>query len=150
MALAIATIVTNIAAISVTGVTIKDMDNIPEQVNARDCPILIPEPVDFVSNFEVERNSYGSAAQSKKTARYTLNYTFMYQPVGASRTGLDKYGDMVEKAFAIIDAIIANDDLGGTVEFMPQDTVSFGVVLDPAGGTFQGCRILIRVTEFIN
>ena len=150
MTLAIATIVSNIAALSVSGVTIKDMDSIPEQVLARDCPIMIPEPVDFVSDFEVERNTYGSAAQSKKTVRYTLNYSFLYQTVGATRTGLDIYGDMVDKAFAIFDAIISNDDLGSTVEFTPFDTVSFGVVLDPSGNTFLGCRILVRVTEFIN
>lgn len=150
MTLAIATVVSSIAALSVTGVTIKDEDNIPEQVFDRDCPIFYPEPVDFVTGFEVERNSYGSAAQSKKTARYTLNYTFAYIPVGSGRLGLEQYGDMIDKAFAIIDKLIASDDLTGSVEFTPQDTVSFGVVLDPAGNAFQGCRILLRVTEFIN
>ena len=150
MALAIATITKNIAAIDVDGIEIKDIDALKDEYTVRDCPVLIPEPIDFVTGLEIERNSYGSAAQSKKTARYTLNYTFLYMPVGASRYGLDRYGDMVERAFAIVDAMVATDDLTGSVEFTPQDTVSFGVVLDPAGNSFQGCRILLRITEFIN
>jgi len=150
MSMAIATIASNIADIDIGGVDIRGLDEIPDSFTARDCPALCPEPVNFVTDFVVERDSYGSPSQSKKTARYTLNYTLFYMPVGASRYGLDRYGDMVEIAFAVLDAIIATDDLGGTVEFTPQDTINFGVVLDATGNSFQGCRILLRVTEFIN
>jgi len=150
MSLAIETIATNISDIDIDGVEVRDLDSIPDSFTSRDCPVLCPEPINFVTDFVVERNSYGTPSQSKKTARYTLNYTFLYMPVGATRFGLDRYGDMVAKAFAILDAIIATDDLGSTVEFMPQDTLNFGVVLDATGNSFQGCRILVRIMEFIN
>lgn len=150
MALAITTIATNIAAIDIDGVLIKDIDEIPESATVRDCPVMFPEPMDFVGDFVVEWDSFGTPTQAKKTAHYTLNYTFCYMPVGSGRAGLDRYGDMVEKAFAILDAIIANDDLTGTIEFEPIEALEFGAVLDPAGSYYMGCRFLFRITEFIN
>ena len=59
MALAFTTITNSIAAIDVLGVTIKDLDEIPEAVIARDCPILYTEPVNFISNFVYTRESQG-------------------------------------------------------------------------------------------
>ena len=150
MALAIKTICTNIAAISVNGVTLKDYDEIPIEVIDRDCPVFFPEPINYVTDLSVVRDAFGSAAQSKKTAQYTLNYTFCHHKIGSERNSLEQYDNMVDKAFAILDAIIAPDDLGGTVQFEPQDVEGFGVVLDPAGSAFNGCRIQVRITEFIN
>ena len=49
------TIANSIAALSVTGVTIKDLDEIPDSAFSGACPIVYPRPDGFVSNFELER-----------------------------------------------------------------------------------------------
>ena len=78
MALSITTVTNSIAALSVTGVTIKDIDEIPASVDAYDCPILYPEPVDFVTNLTVTAASF----QGKYDVEYDLTYTFLYAQIG--------------------------------------------------------------------
>jgi len=149
MTLQIATIVSNFAALNISGVKIRDMDEISATFSDRDCPVLYPEPAGFVTNFTVTRDSFGPPALAKKTATYVLHYTFLFAPVGTMRE-LEKYGAMVEMAFAILDAVILNEDLAGSLEFDPQDTLEFGPVPDPAGNVYFGCRFAFLVTEFIN
>lgn len=149
MTLNIATIVSSIAALDISGVKIRDTDHIPPQVTDRDCPILFPEPAGFVTDFTVTRDTMGAPSVAKKTATYVLHYTFLFMPVGAGRE-LERYGDMVDTAFAILDAVILEEDLTGALEFDPQDALEFGPVPDPAGNLFLGCRFAFLVTEFIN
>ena len=54
-AIKITTVATAIAAISISGVTVKDISAIPEAVNEQDCPMLAPRPDNFVSNLRVLR-----------------------------------------------------------------------------------------------
>jgi hypothetical protein len=149
MTLNIATIVSSFAALNISGVKICDTDHIPASVPPTACPILYPEPLGFVTDFTVVRDSWGAPSVAKKTATYTLHYTFCYMPVGAARE-LERYGDMVETAFAILDAVILNEDLAGALEFDPAGAMEFGPVPDPAGNLFLGCRFAFLVTEFIN
>ena len=149
MTLAIATIADSISDLDVNGVRILDMDQIKAGVNERDCPVLFPEPLGFISDFTVERDSQGIPSQARKTARYNLNYTFCYAPVGTGRE-LEKYGDMVEKVFAILDEVILHDTITGLVDIEPDAVIEFGPVPDPAGNQFLGCRLRFRVMEFIN
>ena len=55
----IATVATSIAALSVSGVTLKDTDEIPEEVFSRHCPVLFPDPDDFITNLRIEPQSLG-------------------------------------------------------------------------------------------
>lgn len=155
MTLQIVKLVDKISQLEVSGVRIRDMDELQAPVNQRDCPILTPEPLNFVSNLVVTRDSTGIPSIAKKTVNYTLQYTFLYQPVGAGRE-LERYGDMVEKAYAIIDAIIEADNLtSGTdydevVDITPAAIVEFGPVPDPQGNQYIGCRLQFVITEFVN
>ena len=156
MTLQIVDLVDKISQIEVSGVRIRDMDELQAPVNQRDCPILIPEPLNFVSNLVVTRDSTGLPSQARKTVNYTLQYTFLYQPVGAGRMGLEKYGDMVKKTFAIIDAVIAADNLTSNttydevVDITPAAIIEFGPVPDPDGNQYTGCRLQFVITEFVN
>jgi hypothetical protein len=153
MALAITTICDSISQLEVSGVKIRDLDQIPTAVNERDCPVFYPDPLNFVSGWELERDSQGSNSSpaAKYTVRYTLTYTFLYSPVGADRNmGLTKYGQMVDKLFEILDTILANDYIAGLVDLQPEAVDEFGPVPDPAGNSFIGCRVRLRVEEFVN
>ena len=90
------TIATSIAGLSVSGVTIKDLDGISEQVHARACPLLYPKPDGFMSNLRVERDSFGPASNARKTVRYTLSYVYLHAPIGEGRGLFDVYADMAQ------------------------------------------------------
>ena len=151
MTLAIMTVADSIAALEVAGVRILDLDQVPDALTERDCPVLFPEPLNYVTEFSVERNSTGAdLTEARKTAYYTLNYTFAYMPVGSGRTGLSRYDDMIRKLFAIIDQVILNSTITGLVDIEPQEMVELGPVPDPAGNQFLGARLRFRCMEFIN
>ncbi len=150
MALNISTIATNIAALEVSGVTIKDITGIKDKFTKRDCPVVYPNPDGFVSDFNVVRDSFGDPSQAKKTVTYTLTYRFLQAPLGSGRINFAVYSDFITKAYAFIDAIIANDDISGAVDLEISDALNFGPVADPSGNTFHGCDIALNVKEFVN
>lgn len=155
MTIQITDLVDAISQLEIAGVRVLDMDEIKPEVLARECPVLMPEPLNFVSNIIITRDTSGAASWAKKTITYTLNYVFLYAPVGTGRE-LQKYGDMVKKAFAVLDAFISHDDLtvnttyDEAVDISPVSVTEFGPVPDPSGGLYLGCRMQFVVTEFIN
>ena len=154
MALSADTIASSIATLSVPGVTVLGLDEIPETVTGRDCPLMYPRPDGFMSNLRVERVSFGPASSAAKDVRYTLHYTFLLAPVGDGRGLFDVYADMVSYVLAILDAIIADDALNGTItgviDITPQGVVRFGLVASPAGGHFHGAQLSFEVLEHVN
>lgn len=148
MAVSAATVATSIAALSVSGLTIKDLDAIPQEVTARDCPVMFPDPSRFLTDLSIEVDSYGSAA-AKKTVRYTLNYILAYRVVGEERGLYKIYQGFVQKVCLLLDAMLANDALSGCIDSTPTG-LTLGVVQDPAGKSFHGCLIPIRIMEFYN
>ena len=149
MTLAISTITAAIAGVSVSGVTILDKSAIPNEWDTR-TPILYPEPIGFVSGFKVTRDSVGMASVATKTVNYNLNYTFIHSLAGLDRSIGVLYGDMVSKAFSIIDAILALDTVSGAVTIDVKDINEFGVVQDPSGNSCNGCKISFAIQEFVN
>ena len=147
MTLQIATIPNSVAALSVSGVTILDVDQIPPD-GTRVTPVMYPEPLNFVTNFTTSRNSFG-ATGAFKTIEYDLNYTFLFTPIGAGRTGLDFYDDMLTKVGLIVDAVLglSGDKLTGAWNFTAQGISDFGPVPDPAGNIYLGCKLIFHVIE---
>lgn len=148
MALGPATVATSIAALSVSGVTMVDLTGIKQTYEARDCPVFFPDPTQFVTDFEMQVDSFGSAS-AKKTARYTLHYVFLYTEAGAGRGIYDHAQGIIQKVSLILDAFASNDALTGCID----DTITgltVATITDPAGKQFYGALIPIRVMEFIN
>ena len=150
MALNIATITDSVAALPISGVNVLSLEQVPTSLTARDVPCLYPEPVGFVSNLSARHVSFDSGAAAPKTVEYDLTYTFCFAPVGSGRLPLEQYGAMVEGAFRVLDAIIANDALSGAMDFQPKSALYFGLVSDPAGAKFHGCQLVFHVREFVN
>ena len=143
----IATVADSIAALSVSGVTIKDIDGIPEEVHQRNCPLMFPDPDDFVTSLTVEAMSSGAGTSGKNDVKYTLNYIFLYVPVGSGRYLADNIVGLVNKTVLILNELIANDAVTGSVDIDPKPG-KFGLVEDPTGNQFEGVRIAIDVHEF--
>ena len=147
MPLAISTVCTSIAALTVDGVKIRDLDNIPAGVE-RLAPILFPDPENPVSNFAPMRMSYGGGSSAKMDADYDLNYMFIFCKIGAGRTGLDYIEDCMEKIQAIYDAVLSIDTITGAVDVFPNEAVQMTTITDPSGNNYLGCSMSFHVKEF--
>lgn len=150
MTLHLSTVAKSIAGLSIAGVKIRPLDEIQGAFAERDCPVLFPEPLSFITGFVVTVDSTGTGGQARLTVAYNLNYTFLFTPVGSGRMGLDRFEEMVDKFSAILDAVLSNDTITGCVDIQPQEVTEFGPVPDPAGNQFLGARLSFKVTELIN
>ena len=148
MALQIAAVANSIAALSVAGVTLKDIDEVPAGVDKR-APTILPLP-DFITNFEVERDSFGGGG-ALRTVSYVLNYRFCLEPVGQGRSKtIEYFSELVAKVALFFDAIMAIDTLTGAVDIEPAGVTNMGIVNDPSDNVFSGCDLAVRITEFVN
>jgi hypothetical protein len=147
MALAIATVVDSISKLSVSGLTIKDMDEIAGAVDPR-APTLFPM-ADFITNVQFARNSFGGGSIAKMTLSYTLNYRLCYKPVAAGRS-IEYFDNMVAMCGLVLDAIMAIDTLTGCVDTVISNVQNMGIVMDPSDNQFYGCDMSFIVTEFVN
>lgn len=151
MALQITAICNSIAGLTVSGVTIKDLDEIPEAQQAS-AAIIIPRPDGFVSGFSIERDSQGSntVGLPRYTVGYNLTYRLLYSPLGVERGLFKLYPSAVAAAFRFVDAVTANDAVTGALDIQVADIQNVGPVADPSGAMFHGCDIIVRVTELVN
>ena len=149
MALATITICNSIQGLTIAGVKVLDLDEISPEV-VRQTPVLFPEPLEFITDFSMERDSFGGGSVAKMTVTYNLHYTFCYAPIGSGRMGLDIYSGMIEAAMSILDAVLAIDTMDGLIDIIPLAPVEFGPVPDPAGNQYLGCRFAFQVMEFVN
>lgn len=146
--LAIDTVATSIAAVSISGVTVKDATGMLDAVEARECPILMPAP-NYLSNIRVERESFGLATVAKKTIYYDLTYRLFYEAVGATRGLADIYNGLCTTLDATISAFVDDDALSGTIDIVPAGALAPGIVTDAAGGQFYGTDITLNVIVFV-
>jgi len=140
------TITNSIAALSITGVTIKDVDEIPQSA-ALICPVLIPQPNGFVSDFSQERVSFGSNGTAKMDFNYNLNYVFLYAEAGSGVGTFDIYSGLMTKLSAILVAFASNDKIDGLVDLETSGIGDIGIIQDPAGNQYWGILISLRVLE---
>jgi len=147
MTLAITTVCTSIAALSVSGVKICDLDDIPPS-GTRLTPILFPDPANPLSNFTPEIESFGGGSSRLLDVDYDLNYVYIHCEVGAGRTGLDYLEGCVNSIQAIYDAILSIDVFTGGVDIIPTSNIQIITMADPSGKNYLGCALTFHVKEF--
>lgn len=143
-----------IAALDVTGLEIRDINEIPAEVGLRSPAVLVPLPA-YITDFTMERDSYGGGSTAKMTVGYTLNYRLLYAPIGTDRVlTLAIFMDLTEMIGLILDAVLAIDvldsDFSEVVDIVPLSVINMGIVNDPADRAFYGCDFAFRVSEFVN
>jgi hypothetical protein len=149
MAIAIATVANSIQSLTVVGLTIYDVDNIPAAVDVRQTAALVPIE-NYVTDMTVTRDSFGGPV-AKMTLTYNLHYFLYFKEWGAGRAGaLEYYDGTIDMIAAIWDAVLDIYILNGAVDILPAGISSIGMVIDPAGNQFRGCELIFAVTEFIN
>ena len=111
----ISTVADSIAGLTISGVTIKDIDQIPDTARML-CPLLIPDPNGFVTDISVSFETYGSNGGAKINTNYTLNYMFLFCEVGSGLGTYAAYSGLITKLSAILVAINSNDSISGAVD----------------------------------
>jgi len=151
MALQITTVADSISALIIPRVQIMDLNEIPTAVTTRaDLSIMMPLP-EYITEFDMKRDSFGGGSTAKMTVTYKLNYRFFLAEAGAYRNKrLDWMVDIVDRVAKIMDAILAIDVFAGCVDIEPGEISNMGVVNDPTEKEFYGCDISVEVKEFVN
>lgn len=152
MSLNAGAIATGIAALTVTGVTIKDITAIPEQVQPRDTPILFPNPDNWMGGGNGEPSTGAATFGTPSTRLWVFdriyNYVYLHSPVGSGRGLLDNIPAMSDKIDAIITAILALDV--SQVDVNNISVGAFGVISAPDGSSYFGCNLALTMREKVN
>lgn len=146
--LKVVTVWDSITAISVSGLVVKDLNEVTEVWEIR-TPTLYPNitaPLDLQSP---RRMSFGTVAGgAKKDVQYTLNYIFAYAPVGSTRGVKDIMSSMFSMLALIFNAVTESDALSGTIDITPRISGSSTIVQDPSGNSFYGLQLAFDVLEY--
>ncbi len=148
-ALLLVSIVDAIANISISGVTVKDVDQLSASWIALP-NVLYPNDENFIDNFLVQYDSLLEGADAPETISYTLNYRFLGTQVGDMATMPVGYSNVVTKLAAIINALIAvPSPYAGRVN-MKVGACPLGPRTDPAGNQYYGADIALLIQEMQN
>ena len=152
MAISAATVADSISKMvfsSGVNITVKDLDQMQDEIFGRDCTVVMPAP-NWLTVSEVERDNLGSGTAAQWTLTYVLSYRLFYKEVGQERNIGSVMAGLVEDTMAFIDEVFENDSITGALDMVLSGTPTFGVVEDPTGKMFWGADIELEVTEFIN
>lgn len=144
VAIGFLTLTNSIAALSISGVTVKDADEINVN-NLRNPSTLYPRPRDFITDIAV---SPDELSKQKLTMRYTMHYEYYYLPIG-STLSFEKYNTLLTNIAAILSSILNNHIISGAMDTELPAVENIGVIVDPAGNSFFGCAISLRVMQFL-
>ena len=144
---AIATVADGISKLTISGVTIKDIDEIPDAASLL-CPLLIPQPNEFVTDMTVTRQTVGSMGTAKIDTSYNLNYVYLHCEAGSGVNSFAPYASLISKLETILEVILANDVIAGAVDLSVQNIGNVGIITDPAGNEFWGVMLSFRILEY--
>src|SRR3990167_773588 len=135
-----------IADLVVTGLTIRDLDNVPQAITARDCPMIYPVPEKFLFLEEAQQLTFGPTALWAYT--YAINYRYVFGPVGNERNQSKTLPSAVTGYVNFIKVVSRNAQLLKNLHVKPGDTPEWGVLTDSSGQQFQAADLLLRVVEY--
>lgn len=147
MAIGWRTVMSSIAALSVSGVTIKDVDDVPEDLTGLG-PTIIPMGDNLVTDFRIVFQSFGDSASALFDIFYTLNYRLYVAPIAAGRGYLGVLDELADKLALFLDALLAAGVITGSENTVPVGLGNYGSLLDPSNNPFWGCDIAIEIMEF--
>jgi hypothetical protein len=150
-ALNLSNIADAISQISISGVTVKDRDQIAASwVSTPNVLFPNTEGEGWVTDFSMDFKAMIRGASAPVNVTYTLNYRFLGVQVGDIATFPVSYSALVDKVIAIINAMVAiHAPYDGGVN-MEIASVSIGPRDDPVGNKYFGADIALRIEELQN
>jgi hypothetical protein len=149
--LQLANIVDAIAAVSISGVTVKDVDQVAGSFLGQSS-ILYPN-IDgpFVTDFSLDYQVIGRGANAAVNVFYTLNYRYLYVQVGDIAILPKAYNDVFTKLIAVLNAFAGlSNPYSGAVIMEIAAVTDLHPLPDPVGNMFYGFNIALRVEEIQN
>lgn len=135
-----------ISNISISGVTVKDKDEVVaswlEQPN-----VLYPLPEAWINDFGVRFDAITRGAAAPSTVNYRLTYRFLGTQVGDLSTFPQGYSNVVDKLVLIVNAFMTLDSPYSGGMDLKIDSVSIGPRIDPAGNNYFGADISLLIEE---
>lgn len=149
MALNSAGIHAAIAALSVSGVTIKDLSGIPMAIAERDCPIFFPiKKTGGTAEPSTGSTTFGTPTTRMWTFNREFEYIYLHTPVGTGRGIAEHYTAMSAKEDLILTALTTLDVSG--VDVMNIRTTEYGEEVGPASTAYYGYKVIITLREKVN
>ena len=137
----------SIAAVVISGVTVRDVDEIPQSAQMI-CPILFPQPEAWLSDVTQGAKAVSVADGGQSDFTYILHYVFLLCEAGSGVDQTDPYGNLVSKLKTVINTILDDDTLAASVEISLNGMDGIGIVQDPSGNNFWGALLAFRVLEY--
>jgi hypothetical protein len=141
-------IAAGIAALTVTGVTFKDLSSFSDQDYSRDVPAFIPNPGEWLSGSNSSLQTFGRPSDRFWWVERTFNYVYLHEAVGATRSLSDFMASMADNMDLIWEALLELDvtdvDVVNVVWSKPV------TVTDPSDNQFYGLTCEITVKEKVN
>lgn len=148
MSLYLSSICTAISNLSITGVTIKDVDELA--ASWQSLPNVLYPNINqpgFVTGFSVEYPTVNRGTDAMMDVSYTLNYRFLGTQVGSLSNIGTAYGDALTKMLLIVASILDNASPYSGQVLMTLGEVSIGLKEDPAGNMYHGADFALNITE---
>lgn len=142
------TVITNIAALSIDGMTV--LDHAPQFTQDCRVPALYPSYSPTVDLNSVELLSACMHGQAFKRAKYTLNYVYLHIE---TTQGIDnsKYEVAIRAAMSKIFTAIANADTDlGVYRVDPTGFAIAEKLIEVGGREYLGGQVTLEATEYIN
>ena len=151
MALNTAAIATAIAALSVSGVTVKDITGIPKAIKRADCPIFFPHPEEWEQGMRTPQDTDYVGQATVFDVVHSFRYIYLHSLSTAASPMSSVYSTMAAKADLIYSAL-ASLNVGGLVVTSISRS-RFGEIAAPAAGqssirdVFYGCFFDFDILE---
>lgn len=136
-----------VANLDVDGVTVYDLDQVPQAIDQRSCPCAYPIPDKFLILEDAEQITLGPDGTWKYV--YLVTYRFVQGPAGKERKAAKKLPDKTDNYIALIKAICRNAQLlGGNTHVKPASTPEWGILKDSSNADYEAADLQIRITEY--
>lgn len=152
MSLSAKNIASAISGLTIGSIKVKDIDEIPEQVQPRDTPILFPNPDGWLEGGNAEPAdgpaTFGPAANRLWIFSRTLNYVYLHAPVGSNRGLFAQIPSLSDAADAITEALLGLDI--SQVDVQSVRVSGFSVLTAPDGANYFGFSLALTCREKVN
>jgi len=135
-----------VAALDVDGVTIWDLDHVPQAIDPRACPQVYPVPEKFLKLDDSLQISFGPNGLWMHT--YTATFRCVQSPVGKERRLSKILPSQVNAYVAFIKAVTHNAQLLGAAHVKPANTPEWGVLEDASKAQFNAADLALTIVEY--
>lgn len=144
---ALTTIADSISQMSISGVNVRDIDQIPENALSI-LPVFYPIPNGYITDINFKRQTTGDA-DALMDLEYVLHYRYLHAAIGSGGGLLAAYSGLLTNLAAILKKILESSSQTGAVDVTLQSVSNIGPLSDPGGQTqYHGVDIALKVLEF--